>query len=248
MAREIVKGEFPHLAPLIQHLRDINIRQLGVSLPALYAMLKRIPLKVGPKEVEAFAREHPSVAKCVRGLDLDRLDFPLRDVALYGLAECERSARTGEMLERRNLAAVGLMMNISHDGDRVARWRPDRAPFELSAADGLLDTLAGLSILPQPLSASGAALWQQPGAYGCSTPEIDFMVDRVLACGGVLGAQLAGAGLGGCIMVLARQDRAEAARETLRREYYEPRGIEPRMFICRPSRGSQILTSIEAGS
>jgi hypothetical protein len=32
----------------------------------------------------------------------------------------------------------------------------------------------------------------------------------------------------------------------LTRDYYEPRAYEPRMFVCRASHGSQVLTSVEA--
>jgi len=32
----------------------------------------------------------------------------------------------------------------------------------------------------------------------------------------------------------------------LRRKYYEPQGVEPRMFVCRPTHGSQTFTTVEA--
>ena len=76
--------------------------------------------------------------------------------------------------------------------------------------------------------------------------KIDLMVDRVLRCPEVLGAQLAGAGLGGCIMVLVRTEGVDRVHETLEKEYYEPEGIEPQLFVCEPSRGSQVLTSLDA--
>jgi len=96
----------------------------------------------------------------------------------------------------------------------------------------------------RPLSASGAALWQQPGAYACSLAEIDRMVDCALRVPGVFGAQLAGAGLGGCMMVLARVEAAEAVRGALEREYYTPMEIPPCTFVCQPARGSHVLTSL----
>jgi galactokinase len=57
---------------------------------------------------------------------------------------------------------------------------------------------------------------QISGSYECSIPEIDRIVD--IACGlhGVEGAQLAGAGLGGCAMVLAQKDFAADIVWTLR--------------------------------
>jgi galactokinase len=173
-------------------------------------------------------------------------EFPLRDVALYGVAECDRSERTGALLAAGQVAALGNMMGISHDGDRVARWTPECEPYAVPATDAYMDSLVERSSALEPLAEAGAALWQQPGSYGCSTPEIDLMVDRALACRGVLGAQLSGAGLGGCIMVLVRKDCADELGAALVRDYYEPQDVEPRMFVCQPSQGSQVLTSVEA--
>jgi len=249
MAREIIKERLPQFAPRIQHLRDVSTRTLGLTLPALYRLLQDVPLRLGPDEVAAIGERSPDVAKCIAGLDdVSHLDFPVRDVALYGLAECERAIRAGGLLDSGDVEALGEMMNLSHDGDRVATWRPDREPFAWSATDGRLDSMIANACCLEPLAASGAALWRQPGAYGCSTPAIDLMVDTVLACEGVLGAQLAGAGLGGCIMALVRTGCEDAVREALVKGYYEPRSIEPQVSVCRPSHGSRILTSVESAS
>ena len=244
MAREVIRAKFPQFADRIQHLRDINVRTLDISLSALYALIKHLPNSVEPAEVQRLAEQHPTVAKCVTGLDVTQHDFPLRDVALYGLAECERAREIGRLLQQGDMAALGEMMALSHDGDRVATWRPTQAAFAWTATDEHMDRLIQDAQGLQPLSNVSAALWQQVGAYACSTPEIDLMVDRVLETPGVLGAQLAGAGLGGCIMVLVRKDAAEAVREALRQDYYAPRGIEPAVFVCKPSAGSQVMTAI----
>jgi len=248
IARELIKAQFPRFAPLIQHLRDVNTRSLDISLPALYSLIRQLPTRIGPGQVESLAEQHVTVAKCVSELDMAEHEFPVRDVALYGLAECERAARTGALLEKGDMRGLGEMMNISHDGDRVLRWSPHPAPFDSSATDELMDCLIRESrSCVQTLSDSRAALWQQPGAYDCSIPEIDLMVDRVLECPGVMGAQLAGAGLGGCIMVLVENERIGEALDLLEREYYLPRGLEPEAFVCQPARGSQVFTTVEAG-
>ncbi len=246
MAREIIRREFPQLADRIRHLRDVNVRNLDLSLPALYAMLKRVPFEVGPDQVSELAGRHADVAKCVAGMDLSGAGFPLRDVALYGLAECERALITGGLLDAGDVEGLGARMDLSHNGDRVARWEPDQTPFGVRATDEHMDALIERAASLAPLGGSGAALWQQPGAYGCSVPQIDRMVDIALRCPGVLGAQLAGAGLGGCIMVLAENGRTDDVQDALHRRYYDVEGIEPQMFVCRPGRGSRTLTSLDA--
>jgi len=246
MAREFIRRRFPDFAPKIAHLRDVNTRNLEISLPALYKLLKLLPNAMTPDEVRAMAAEHATVAKCLADVQVENYAFPLRDMALYGLAECERSAMAGELLDRRELARFGEMMRISHDGDRVAQWRPERAPFDSSVSEEQMEALSRRAASLESLVASGAALWRQPGAYDCSTPEIDLMADTVADVPGVIGAQLSGDGLGGCIMVLAKEDATDAVRETLSQRYYEPRKIEPRMFVCRPARGSHVLTATES--
>ena len=72
----------------------------------------------------------------------------------------------------------------------------------------------------------------QPGAYACSTPEIDQMVDIACSVPGVAGRQIAGAGLGGCIMILAHEGRVAAVRKALAAGYYRPRGLEPAAIPC----------------
>jgi len=247
MAREVAKEAFPGFADRVAHLRDLNTERLGVSLPALYRALRALPLRADKGLVERLAGLHPSVAKCVRGLDLGAMEFPLRDVALFGLAECERARRAGALLTAGDAGRLGQMMNISHDGDRVASWRQGKQePFCSVADDAALERLARAAADMRPLEDAKAALWQQPGAYGCSIPEIDFIADTALAQPGVLGAQIAGAGLGGCIMVLVRDEAAAGLRAALERAYYGPRGFEPAMFLCQPATGSRVLTTLPA--
>jgi galactokinase len=134
---------------------------------------------------------------------------------LFGLSECARSRRAPELLRSGSIEGFGAWMNISHDGDRV------------SGRNGR--------------NGNHGRLTEIPGAYACSVPEIDRMADIALAVVGVLGAQISGAGLGGCLMVLARSDSAESVREALVREYYAPAGIRADVFACSPSAGSGVI-------
>ena len=57
-----------------------------------------------------------------------------------------------------------------------------------------------------------------PGGYRVSTPEIDHLVDIALGIEGVLGARLTGAGLGGCLVILAHQHAVGELLARLERE------------------------------
>ncbi|MBO5722305.1 MAG: hypothetical protein J6S19_04240, partial [Lentisphaeria bacterium] len=54
----------------------------------------------------------------------------------------------------------------------------------------------------------------------------------------VLGAQLAGAGLGGCMMVLTRIDAIEELCSVLEEKYYSPRNLPVKLLQCRPVAGA----------
>jgi len=94
-------------------------------------------------------------------------------------------------------------MDQSHDGDRVSRetslhrWRPIAHPSVASS----------LSQRPDARGTSDA-LAAPPGSYGCSLPALDRIADLARRQPGVEGAQLAGAGLGGCVMVLVQRNHS----------------------------------------
>jgi galactokinase len=110
-----------------------------------------------------------------------------------------------------------------------------RQPVPLDVPDAELDRLIAAC------ERGESRLMMVPGSYACSTPELDSMVDIALGVEGVVGAQLAGAGLGGCIMVLCRNEATERLREAMIRGYYAPAGREPQVEPCVPVEGSGIF-------
>lgn len=71
------------------------------------------------------------------------------------------------------------------------------------------------------------------GEYECSTRKIDALCDRLNATPGVLGSQLVGAGLGGCVIALVKVDCASTVIDGLARDRYSS-------FVCNPARGSSV--------
>ncbi len=239
LGREWLKHTYPHLAPRIQHLRDVNTEGLGISLAELYSLLSHLPENI---EREHLLERLPSekVMAYLRTHDEKLNRYPLRPVVLFGLAECERSRRTAQLLAEGDVETFGLWMNRSHDGDRVARWNADGTDYEVFTEDCSDSALQELVERAQ-WGDGDADLALQRGAYACSTPEIDCMVDTALSVPGVLGAQILGAGLGGCILVLVREDACEAVRHALTTRYYAPRHLPPEMFVCSPVAGSEVI-------
>ncbi|HID72550.1 TPA: hypothetical protein EYP38_01295 [Candidatus Micrarchaeota archaeon] len=67
------------------------------------------------------------------------------------------------------------------------------------------------------------------------------MVDICTSVEGCLGAQILGAGLGGCTMTLARKEAIEEVRRRLVEQYYEPRELPPDAWDVYPGEGAQVL-------
>jgi N-acetylgalactosamine kinase len=138
---------------------------------------------------------------------------------LFGLSEIERAAKCLDLLKACDATELGRLMRVSHAGDRVS-------PSGKRVGTGGQPYCAPAEV-PSDLA-------EVPGAYSCSLPAIDRIVDFALTLTGVEGAQLAGAGLGGCVMVLAdKAHRAEVVHSM------EEQGIKAHVF--RPIAGAGAL-------
>ncbi len=217
-----------------EHLRDMTPERLGVGVGELYRALAQLPPK-------------PSVAEfrqLIPRADDDRLErilathgsagrHDLRGVALYGLSEIRRSAQFAAAIGAGDLDHVARLIRISHDGDRRVRYDAGgrKRRHVVHTHDAALRRLAE----------SEADLAGQCGRYACSTEAIDQLVDLADATEGVVGAQLAGAGLGGCMMILVRRDALTGLLDRLRRHFYAPRKLPPTAYVCTPVAGAGLL-------
>lgn len=193
----------PDLAERIEHLRDITPENLGLTQPAFAQLLAQLPVQISRSRVQAtFGQmadaERDRLERLFQSHDAPPAGYAVRGVVLFGLSEMLRAQRCLTLLKQNQACTLGRLMSISHDGDRVSR-ETSRNQWRRATR-----TKAGERI---------AAWVQQPdtdlaelsGDYGCSLPELDRIVDLARRQPGVEGAQLAGAGLGGCIMVLVRK-------------------------------------------
>ncbi|MCD6304227.1 MAG: NTP transferase domain-containing protein [Planctomycetes bacterium] len=216
-------------------LRDLLPRRLGVPPAELYRGLMSLPVR--PRRAQLLRLLAPAdrpAAERIFSTHRGAGGYDLRGVVLFGLGEIARAERFAELLRRRDYAAVSRLIRTSHDGDRIVRWtgpagRPRRFIFRTD--DAALRRLADAGTDPA----------EQPGRYACSTDEIDLLVDLADACPGVIGAQLAGAGLGGCASILVRTSAVAELMRRLRRDFYEPRGLAFGAFVCRPIAGASVL-------
>ncbi|MBM3934908.1 MAG: hypothetical protein FJ319_11515 [SAR202 cluster bacterium] len=233
IAERLLRHTWPAAAAM-QHLRDIVPDRLGVAAADVYRALARLPDNVTRDQVRELMPEkyRPDLDK-IFSSHKDQGEYDIRGVALYGIAECMRSDRFSALLREGDKQAIGRLMKLSHDGDRVWSCPPGKAPapFRLNTDDATLARLAQ----------SNADLVSQPGRYACSTKTIDGLVDLANTVEGVIGAQLSGAGLGGCMMILVRANAMDRLMSTLRASAQDPDKFMSGVYVCQPVAGAGLI-------
>jgi N-acetylgalactosamine kinase len=231
----------PSFAPLLRYLRDVNVRTLGLPLGEIYRILLDLPEQATRAELEALLPGEGLRPLWANHREPEDGLYPIRGVVLFGLAECERARLYADLLRSGRIGEIGRMMHASHDGDRVAVWnaRGETEPFQAPTSDAYLLHLIEDLESQDPQRIERAQLAWQPGRYACSLPIIDRMVDIAAATEGVTGAQLAGAGLGGCFMVLVRREAVPALRANL--EKAAAATPAPAVLVCLPVAGAGFL-------
>ena len=169
--------------------------------------------------------------------------YPIRGVVMFGLAEMQRSAAYADALKKGDMELIGKLMQISHDGDRVTKydekWHPSQWTSRCDNAY-IMERLNDLESGDVERVIRSQLIFQ-PGSYSCSLPEIDRLVDIANRTEGVLGAQLAGAGLGGCMMILAKNEAIPQLRRNLIEKYYRPAGIPEEILVSAPISGAGVV-------
>jgi len=76
--------------------------------------------------------------------------------------------------------------------------------------------------------------------YECSSPELDWFVERVMQEPGIRGARLTGAGWGGCAIAVGGEDALLAAAPPVAAAYTQRFGREPRTWISKAAEGMRV--------
>ncbi len=225
----------PNLAHRIDHLRDITPEHLGLAHDDFAQLICRLPTRVTRTKVQAaFMQmadaERERLERMFLSHEAPADGYAVQGVVLFGLSEMARAQRCLGLLKHNNARGLGRLMNRSHDGDRVSR-ETSRNTWRRVSAKSAAAPLTEWSRKP----GRGKDIAELSGEYGCSLPELDRIVDIARRQPGVEGAQLAGAGLGGCIMVLVQKPRTEDLLKALGEQ-----GIQADVF--RPIAGACSLT------
>ena len=236
----LLKQRSPEYASALEYVRDINPARLAAKTSDIYRLLMKVPEFMTRAEIAAaLSSDNHKLMNDNFATHSEQPFYYIRGVLMFGAAECLRARMGMDLLAAGSVAEFGDLMKISHDGDRVARPGPDGyIPALPRYDDNYLGKLIADLQSEDPPRVRGAQLHMQGGTYACSTPEIDKMVDIACRVPGVAGAQIAGAGLGGCIMVLAKKDSVDPLKKALTAGYYKPAGLEPAIIASTTVEGA----------
>jgi N-acetylgalactosamine kinase len=207
------------------HLRDVNPDR--IPLPDIYRIIRTLPTRASRAYVlEKFPEKSEEIGHIFRTHREPEEGYRTRAVALFGISECERGKMFAEILRAGKVEELGHLMFVEHNGDRVITHEGSkRIPWGNEVTDEMVDRLMEEASSSQEDIRSRSSLHFQSGGYGCSSPELDEMVDIARSVPGVLGAGLTGAGFGGCIRILVGSDSVPALLDALKTRYYDPRKL-----------------------
>ncbi|MFZ2145980.1 MAG: galactokinase family protein [Sedimentisphaerales bacterium] len=223
----MLRKNFPQYADKLEQLRDINPERLGVDEVQIYRMVKSLPASVSRVDIlKLLPESEQKIHRVFRSHNEPEQGYHIRQICLYGIAECIRAGMVPQCLRTGDMKTFGELMSISHDGDRVTKVVDGkRVPTDNSYPDTRIDTLISDLKSGDRRRMSQARLWRRGGGYNVSLPEIDMLVDIAMASPGALGAGLVGAGMGGSIAAVVEDKHARQLIENLAEKYYHPRNL-----------------------
>ncbi len=223
----MIRKNFPQYADKLEHLRDVNPEKLGVDQAEIYRIVKSLPASASRVDILKSLPEHEQeICHVFRSHNEPEQGYPIRQICLYGIAECIRADMVPQALRAGDMKTFGELLCISHAGDRVTKLIDGkRVPTDNSYPAARLDALIEDLESGVPQRMSRANLWRQSGGYNVSLPEIDMLVDIAMATPGVIGAGLVGAGMGGCIVAIVEDKYASRVIENMAEQYYQPRNL-----------------------
>ena len=176
-------------------------------------MLSSIPAQVTRADLLRLLPESHQRLQEIFSTHADPGSYDLYGTSLFGISEIVRAALAPELLAKGDFEAFGGLMKISHDGDRVSG---------------------------NPFERKGDGIQFESGSYACSTARIDGLCDLLNSIDGVWGSSLAGAGLGGCVIVLVDRKKTDSVMQRINAEFYDKLGLPRSAFVCNPSDGSKV--------
>jgi N-acetylgalactosamine kinase len=208
------------LSSKVNHIRNLTPERLRISSVELLTAISNLPTNPTRKSlIDYFSSIDDEFLHDLFLTHEDPGQYDIIGTLLFGISECSRSEFFNEILKSHDLEKIRKCIAVSHNGDRRSK-----SPLDLTY-----------------LIEQNIPMVDISGNYDCSTEDIDQMVDISNAVPGVIGAQLAGAGMGGNIVILVKSESTGNIMTELNEKYYEPKNIPFDAHVCVPISGASIV-------
>ncbi|MEO8910112.1 MAG: hypothetical protein ABI408_07790 [Gemmatimonadaceae bacterium] len=155
-------------------------------------------------------------------------------------SECEEALS----LLRREYPELGYLAHATPDQIRAARLPALLERRALHVAEANVRVQKVVMALRSTGRIPGALLYESHESlrflYECSTPELDWFVDRMRTSDGIQGARLTGAGWGGCAIAVGNYGDLAAVSESVVADYRQRFGLTPRVWFTSASTGARV--------
>ncbi len=235
----LIKKKFPQFSSKLIYLGDINPENLNIYSSDLIKILLDLPDYVEFNDLPSILGSKWDELNRKYNFNVTPQIIHIRKVIAYGISECERSKMFYQFIKKGDVISAGKLMNISHNGDRVVKYNYKKKS-KLNRYNNETDDNKIKAYIESDMSID-----QISGGYGCSIPEIDFIIDISHNLEGVLGAQLSGAGMGGCAMIFVEREYSEKIKNILCKMYENEFNKPCLIHKCRPVKGISIYNHIE---
>jgi galactokinase len=184
----------------------------------------------------------------------------MEDAVLIFDTAVPRSLRTAAFNERRRECDAALAILRGHFPalETLAAATPEQvasaalpSPLDRRARHVTEETRrvgSAVAALRATGTLPGSLLYESHGSlrllYECSSPELDWFVDRASASAGVTGARLTGAGWGGCGIALGDATVLAKVAPAVAAEYEARFGRRPRTWITHAAAGVRLHESL----
>ncbi|MFX1340375.1 MAG: galactokinase family protein, partial [Promethearchaeota archaeon] len=118
----LIKKNFPQFSSKLFYLSDINPQNLKIKSSDVMKLLLELPEYILFKDVPNILGNRWDELKKKYHFNTNPQKIPIRKVITYGISECERSKIFNQLIKKGDLISAGVLMNISHNGDRVVKY------------------------------------------------------------------------------------------------------------------------------
>ena len=155
-------------------------------------------------------------------------------------AECDEAFRLlkSKYPELKNLADASVTQVEDAELPETLMRRALHVVEENARVGAVVRELQTSGKVPGPLLyESHESLRKQ---YECSTPQLDWFVERMRGSAGIAGARLTGAGWGGCAIAIGSSDALSAVRDKTASAYEAKFGLKPRVWLTLAGDGARV--------